>query len=60
MITVSLLFSVVIIPIIIATACFGLAVEETETVLKKAGHSVASHFHKKPKATVVTESQNKV
>ena len=46
MVTVSLLLSVVIIPVIIATACFGLAVEETETVLKKAGHALVAKFHK--------------
>lgn len=48
MVTLTGLVAITIIPIIIATAIFGLAVEGTEVALKKAGHAIISKFHKKP------------
>lgn len=46
MVTVGLLLSVVIIPIIIATAVFDLAVIGTQKLLVQAADSVAHKFHK--------------
>jgi hypothetical protein len=52
MITVAGLLTVAIVPVVLATATFGLAVEGTESALKKAGTSVLSIFKKHPKPVV--------
>lgn len=46
MITVTGLLTLAIVPVVVATATFGLAVEGTENAMKKAGHGIVSIFHK--------------
>lgn len=52
MITIAGLLSVAIVPVVVATATFGLAVDGTENLMKKAGHGISKIFHKQKPVVV--------